>query len=130
MGGSIFQAVGVLKHPLDRPQDMQTFQVESQADQTPFASGGGQAPQRELAKAQHFFDQANHWLDRAFPQAVNGLADFGLKFVGHLDRRAGIVGRRTGLFSKIGAPVLMMGFPPGRDIRVNWATISTTNRAK
>jgi hypothetical protein len=38
---------------------MQPFQIEGQADQTPFACGSRQAAQGELAKAQHFFDDAN-----------------------------------------------------------------------
>ena len=52
---------------------MQTFQIESQADQAPLASGGGQAAQGELAEAQDFFDEANYRLYRAFAQPVNVL---------------------------------------------------------
>jgi hypothetical protein len=51
---------------------MQPFQVPDQTDQTPFSGCGGQAPQRELAKAEHLLDNADGRLDWTFAQAVNG----------------------------------------------------------
>ncbi len=54
---------------------MQLFRIECQADQTPLASDSYEAAQRELAKAQHFFDDADDLLAGAFSQAVDGLPD-------------------------------------------------------
>ncbi len=50
---------------------MQPLQIERQADQTPLATSGLLAAQRELAEAQHFLNNADHRLDRAFAQAIN-----------------------------------------------------------
>src|SRR5574337_1305316 len=71
-------------------QSMPTLQVEGQAHQAPFASGGNQAPQRELAKAQDLFDDPDHRFDGTLPQAIDRLPDGGLKFVSHLDLRTGL----------------------------------------
>ena len=88
-------------------QNMQSFQVERQADQTPFPRSGDQTPQRELAEAQHLFDNANHGLDRAFAQTIDGFANVCLKLVSHLDHGAGIVGRRCGLLGKAFLPIFV-----------------------
>jgi len=74
-----------------------------------------------VPKAQNFFDDAEHWLHGTFAQAIDGLADLGLKFVSHLDDRRGIVGRRSGLFGHQRPPILMMRAAPGGDIRLNAA---------
>src|SRR3972149_6967024 len=76
-------AGGAWKYPSARQQDMQTFQIEGQAHQTPFPGGGGQTAQGELAKAQDFLEDADHGFHRTFPQTVDGLADVRLKFVSH-----------------------------------------------
>jgi hypothetical protein len=60
---------------------MQTLQVECHTHQTPFASGGLQATQRELAKAQDVFDNAQHRFDCTFSQAVDRPANLGLEFI-------------------------------------------------
>ena len=49
---------------------MQTFEIEGQANQTPFTGDSGQAAQGELAKPQDFFDGAEDWLNRAFAQRI------------------------------------------------------------
>src|SRR3989337_2279107 len=58
---------------------MQPFQIEGQANQTPFPGSGRQPTQGELAKAEHFFDDADDGFYGAFPQPIDGLADPGLK---------------------------------------------------
>src|SRR5215210_7344306 len=55
---------------LSQPQCMQPLQIESQADQPPLPRRRRRAPQRELAEAQHLFDDADDRLDRAFPQPI------------------------------------------------------------
>src|SRR5439155_15502402 len=98
---------------------MQTLQVERQTDQNPFTGGRGQTAQRELAKAQDFFDDPNHWLNRAFPQAVNGLADVGPQLVSHLLFQTRIRQWWLRLFVKETAPTLSMRFTSRRDVRFN-----------
>src|SRR6267143_6251591 len=98
---------------------MQTLQVECHTHQTPFASGGPQATQRELAKAQEVFDNAQHRFDCTFSQAVDRTANLGLELVCHLDLRTGIRWRWRGLLRKIRLPAGMMGCPPGSDVRLN-----------
>lgn len=51
---------------LSGQQDMQAFEVPGQTDQTPLARRGSQASQRELAKTQHLFDNADDRLDGTF----------------------------------------------------------------
>lgn len=51
-------------------QHVQSFEIESQANQAPFASGRLQATQRELAEAQDFLDDADDGFNRALTQAV------------------------------------------------------------
>src|SRR2546428_5022424 len=91
---------------------MQTFQVECYTHQTPFASGGPQATQRALAKAQDVFDNAQHRFDCTFAQAVDRAANLGLEFVSHLHLWTGICGRWRGLLRKIRLPTGMMGYTP------------------
>jgi len=63
---------------------MQALQVECHTHQTPFASGGLQATQRELAKAQDVFDNAQHRFDCTFSQAVDRPANLGRSIYQHL----------------------------------------------
>src|SRR4030065_1811056 len=58
-------------------QDVQPFQVPGQAHQAPLAGCSRQTPQRELAKAQDFLDDANHRFDSALAQAIDGLTEDG-----------------------------------------------------
>ena len=98
---------------------MQTLQVECDTHQTPFASGGPQATERELAKAQDVFDNAQHWFNCTFSQAVDCTANVGLEFVGHVDLWTGIRWWGHGLLRKIGPPTGMMGFTPRGNVRIN-----------
>ena len=98
---------------------MQTLQVECHTHQTPFASGGLQARQRELAKAQDVFDNAQHRFDCTFSQAVDCLAKLGLEFICHLNFRTGIRWWWRRLLRKIRLPTGMMGCPSGGDVRLN-----------
>ncbi len=98
---------------------MQPFQIKGQAHQTPFTSGGGQAAQRELTEAQHLLDNTDDRFDGGLAQTIDGLADVGLKFVGHLLDRTGVSRRGSGLFSKVGSPTVVMGFASGGDVRIN-----------
>ena len=113
---SLRAAVGTL---LSQGQGVQTLQVEGQTHQTPFASGGPQATQRALAKAQDVFDHAQHRFDWTLSQAVDRTANLGLEFVGHLDLRTGIRWRWRGLLRTIRLPTGMMGDTPGGDVRRN-----------
>lgn len=75
-------------------QYIQLLQVERQAYQTPFTGRGHQSTQRELSKAQDFFDEANHQFHCALAESADGLADLLLKFVGHLDLQTSLFGRQ------------------------------------
>src|SRR5882672_6217807 len=86
--------------PLALEQGMQPLQIERQTDQTPLASSGMLATQRELAKAQHFLNNANHRLDRAFAQAINRFPNRGLELVGHFDRGLASTAGRSGRAAK------------------------------
>jgi len=46
---------------------MEALEIESQTDQTPLACGGLFTAQRELAEAQHLFDDLDHRFGGAFP---------------------------------------------------------------
>ena len=100
-------------------QDMHTLQVESQTDEAPLACGGGQAAQRELAKAEDFFNDADHGLDRAFAQSVNRLSDLRPELEGHFDRCTGILSRWRWLLLEEGMPIFVMRFASSGNVRVN-----------
>ena len=100
-------------------QNVHPFEIESQTYQTPFARRGSQTTQRELAKSQDFFDDADDWLHGTFAQSVDGLADLGLQFVGHFDLGPGLFSGRLGVFLEESAPSAMMGFAPGGTGRLN-----------
>jgi len=99
-------------------QHMQTLQIEGQAHQTPLACGRRQPPQRKLAEAQDFFDDANDRFHSALAQAVDGFANLGLELVSHLDRETGIFRRGCGQFGKIGFPTSVMRFASSGDVGV------------
>src|SRR5258706_16471801 len=106
---------------------MQPLQIECQADQTPLARSGLLAAQRELTEAQHLFDDADHWLDRAFAQAVDRFPELGFEFVGHLDLGAGILRRWRGQRCKALPPTRMVRIAPGGDMRVDAAALEERN---
>src|SRR3990172_6272231 len=109
---------------------MQAFEIERQTHQTPFSGSGEQAAQRELAEAQDFFDDPDHRFDSALTQAVDGLADLSLKFVGHFDPSlrsgqalwTGIFVWRLRQFSEEVVPTLVVGFPACGNVGLNAAT--------
>src|SRR3989304_6196903 len=76
---------GALEQSLFHIQDVHALQVESQADESPFACRRQQAAQGKLSKAEDLLDDANNWFDGAFAQTINCLSDLGLEFVGHLN---------------------------------------------
>jgi hypothetical protein len=78
-----------LEQALRLEKRVQAFEIESQADQAPLTSGSQQTPQRKLAEADDFFDDADEGFHGAFSQAVNGLSSFGLQLVGHFLSGAG-----------------------------------------
>jgi len=45
---------------------MQSLEIETQTNQTPFSGNFLQAAQRKLAEAQDFFDDADHGFHSAF----------------------------------------------------------------
>ena len=113
------QHPGALQQPLLQIEAVHAFQIERQADETPFASGRLQAAQGELAKAEDFFDDANHGFHGAFPQAIDCSSDLGLEFVSHLHSGAGLLCRWFRLLLEKGVPIEMMGFASGGDIGLN-----------
>src|SRR5258706_11629576 len=98
--------------PLALEQGMQPLQIERQTDQTPLASSGMLATQRELAKAQHFLNNANHRLDRAFAQAINRFPNRGLELVGHFDRGTRVDGGAVKQGGEAFLPARMMRITP------------------
>ncbi len=58
---------------LSHHKAVQPLQIEGHTDQTPLTPCRLFAAQRELAEAQHFLNDADHRLDRAFPQPVDRL---------------------------------------------------------
>ncbi len=53
---------------------MEALEIESQTDQTPFASSSLSTTERELAEAQHLFDDSDHWFDGAFASPIDRFA--------------------------------------------------------
>ena len=118
-----------LSYFLAADQRMQPFEVVSQAHQAPLTGGRDQAAQRELAKAHHFLNNANHGFDRTLAQPVNRLANVRLELVSHLDQRAGLLRRwLRGLGKKL-TPVPMMRFASGGNIGLNWPATTTITGA-
>jgi hypothetical protein len=69
---------GALQQSLLQVESVHAFQVDSQTNQAPFPRRAGKSTQGELAEAQHFFDDPEYWIHRAFAQAINYLTNFGL----------------------------------------------------
>ncbi len=106
---------------------MQPLQIERQTDQTPLARGGHLAAQRELAEAQHLFDNPNHGLDRAFAQAVDHFPEHGFELGGHLNCGTGVVGWRRRQRGKALLPTRVMRIAPCGNVRVNPAALTRRN---
>src|SRR6266545_6472283 len=103
---------------------MQPLQIERQADQTPLASGGWLAAQRELAKAQHLLTNTDHRLDRAFAQAVNRFPDGSLELVGHFEPGRRVGGGRVGQSGKALVPARVMRIAPRGNIWLDVAPLT------
>src|SRR6266545_1535191 len=106
---------------------MQPLQIERQTDQPPLTSGGLLAAQRELAEAQHLFDNPDHWLDRAFAQPIDRFPDRALELVGHLHRRTGIIGWWHRQARKALVPTWMMRIAPGGNVGIDPTPLARLN---
>ncbi len=82
---------GALKQPSFLVDDVHALQVESQADETPFACCGCQSAQGKLSKAEDLFEDADNRFHSGFSQPIDRLPNLGLEFVGHLEDGTGIV---------------------------------------
>src|SRR5919199_2708671 len=98
-------------------QRVLSLQIEGQADQPPLTRRRLLAPQRELAEAEYFLNEPNHWLDRAFPQSVNRVPYRRAQFVAHLLFRTGITRRRCRRLREIDCPIPVMWLAPRGDVR-------------
>src|SRR3982751_5838956 len=96
-------------------QGMEPLQIKRQTDQTPLASAGLLATQRELAESHRLFDDADYRLDGAFAQAVDRFPDRRFEFVGHLHLWAGIIRWRCGQPIKTLPPTRMVRIAPSCD---------------
>ena len=90
LGISVSPSSGALDQSSLLVEDVHAFEVESQADERPFASHGFQAAQGKLSKAEDLFDNTNDRLYGTFTQAIDLPTNASLELVGHLDNRAGI----------------------------------------
>src|SRR6266542_4003318 len=106
---------------------MQPRKRERQTDQTPLACGGRFPAQRELAKAQYLFDDANHGFDRAFAQPVDHLAERRLEFIRHLLARTRVVAGGCRQRRKAFVPTRVMRITPGGNVRLNPALLTRLN---
>lgn len=79
---------------------METLEVESETDQTPFPRSRLFSPQRKLAEAENFLNNPDDWFDGALACAIDHFAQSRLEFVGHLDLSAGILWWRIWQFSE------------------------------
>jgi hypothetical protein len=64
------QLSGALQQPSLQVEAVHAFQIESQADETPFACCRQLTAQRELAKAEDLLDDANDGFNGAFSQSA------------------------------------------------------------
>src|SRR6266545_7772381 len=106
---------------------MQPRKRERQTDQTPLACGVRFPAQRELAKAQYLFDDANHGFDRAFAQPVDHLAERRLEFIRHLLARTRVVAGGCRQRRKAFVPTRVMRITPGGNVRLNPALLTRLN---
>src|SRR5260370_22979922 len=100
---------------------MEALEIESQTDQAPLASGGLNPAQRELAKAEYLFDDANHRFDGAFACPVDRFAQRSSELVGHLDLRTGILRRWIWQGREALLPTWMVRITTRGDIWLNLA---------
>src|SRR5258708_39382290 len=73
---------------------MEALEIEGQTDQTPLTCCCLDTSQRELAEAQHLFDDANHRFDSTFACSIDRFAQGGSELVGHLARGTGLLSWR------------------------------------
>ncbi len=106
---------------------MQSLQIKRQTHQTPLARGGRFPSQRELAKAQHFLNNADHRLDRAFAQAINRFPQRGLELVGHFERGTRVVCGRLGQRGEAILPTRMMRIATRGNVGVDPTVLTRRN---
>ena len=109
---------GATATPLTNLQCMHPFQIVSQANKRPLATGSTQTAQGELTKAQHFLDDANHGFHSRFTQAVKGVTNFGTQLVSHLLLHRSTIWQWVKIIPKKGAPTLMVRTASGGNVRV------------
>ena len=63
-------------------------------NQEPFANDSRQTSQGKLAEPHDLFDDADHWFNNTFAQAINGLPDLSTQLVSHPFFGAGCLERR------------------------------------
>ncbi len=100
---------------------MKALEIERQTDQAPLASGRQDPSQGELTEAEHLLDDANHRLDGALACAVDRFAQRRPELVGHLDLRAGVLGRRIRQWCEPLLPTGMMGITTRGDVGLDAA---------
>jgi hypothetical protein len=98
---------------------MEALEIESQTDQTPLASRCLGTAQGELAEAQHLFDDPDHRFDGTLARSIDRFAQRRLELVGHLDLRAGVLGRRIRQRLEPLLPTGMMRITTRRDVGLN-----------
>jgi hypothetical protein len=83
--------------PALRPGDrVKALEIKSQTHETPLTSRCSDPTQRELAEAQHLFDDPDDRFDGAFACPVDRFAPGGLELVRHFDLSVRILGWRIG----------------------------------
>jgi hypothetical protein len=79
---------------------VKAFEIEGQTDQAPLTSRGSGPAQRELAEAQHLFDDADDGFDGACACPIDCFAQSGFELVRHFDLGARVLGWRIRQGSK------------------------------
>src|SRR5260221_5326151 len=98
---------------------MEALEIEGQTDQTPLTCCCLDTSQRELAEAQHLFDDANHRFDGTFACSIDRFAQGGSELVGHLDLGTGLLSWRIRERCGTLRPSGMMGITTSGAVRVD-----------
>src|SRR5579859_2072683 len=107
---------------------MEALEIERQTDQAPLARRRRDPTQGELAEAEDLFDDPDHRFDRAFACPVDRFAQRSPELVGHLDLRTGILRRRVWQGREALLPTGMMGITARRDVWLNTALRTGSQR--
>src|SRR6266851_885227 len=100
---------------------MKALEIERQTDQAPLARRRRDPTQGELAEAEYFFDDADHWFDRAFACPIDRFAQCGSQLVGHLDLCARLLRRRVRQWRETLLPTGVMGITARGDVGLDAA---------